>query len=97
MTKRRAILLSLLAGFAVLIAGYCVMASAAKKRAESLNCASAVTSICLAARMWAEDHGEFMPTNFICMSNEVNTPKILSCQRSRRARSSDWSAFTPET
>ena len=46
--------------------------------------------------MWAEDHGEFMPSNFICMSNEVNTPKILSCQRSRRARSSDWSAFTAE-
>lgn len=96
MNKRRTILLLLLTGFAVLIAGSFVMASAAKKRAESLTCASSVTSICLAARLWAEDHDGLMPTNFICMSNEVNTPKILSCQRSRRARTSDWSAFTPE-
>jgi hypothetical protein len=35
-----------------------------------------------------------MPTNFISMTNEVNTPKILSCQVGRRV--SDWSAFTPE-
>ena len=91
MTKQRVILMLLLAGFAVLVAGYC---AAGKKRAESLTCASSVTSICLGARIWAEDHDGFMPTNFICMSNEVNSPKILSCQPSRRA--SNWSAFTPE-
>ena len=94
MSKRRIIILSVLAGFAVLIAAFCVWVSVERKRVESINCASAVRSICLAARIWAEDHGEFMPTNFISMSNEVGTPKILSCQAGRRV--SDWSAFTPE-
>ena len=46
--------------------------------------------------LWAEDHGGAMPTNFICMSNYVATPRILSCQPSRRARAGEWSAFTPE-
>ena len=68
--------------------------SAAKSHAESINCASSITSICLAARLWAEDNGGIMATNFICMSNEICTPKILSCVASRRSRTEDWSTFT---
>src|SRR5438477_6405991 len=47
----------------------------ARKRAESIQCASSVVSVCLAGRVWAEDHAGVMPTNLICMSNELNTPK----------------------
>ena len=96
MSKRRIILLSIPAVLAVIILACCVAVRAAEKRAESLRCASAITSICLAGRLWAEDNGGFMPSNFVCMSNEVNTPKILSCQSSRRARTSNWSDFTLE-
>ena len=37
-----------------------------------------------------------MPSNFICMSNEINAPKILSCVPGRRARTEDWADFRPE-
>src|SRR2546425_3126567 len=75
---------------------FAIAAPAAKRRAESRGCASSVVSICLAAKVWGEDHGGFMPTNFTCFSDELSTPKILSCLVSRRAASSDWSAFRPE-
>ncbi len=65
----------------------------ARQHAESFNCASSVVAICYAGRMWAEEHGGSFPTNFICMSNELVTPKILSCLPARRT--SEWSAFTP--
>ena len=70
--------------------------SASKRRAESLGCASAVTSICLSAHVWAVDHGGFMPTSFICMSNEISAPKVLSCVQVRRTRTENWEDFTPE-
>jgi hypothetical protein len=75
---------------------FVVSGRAAQRRAQSLNCASSVVSICFASRLWAEEHGGSFPTNFICMSNEVMTPKILSCVPARRSRTSDWSAFTPD-
>jgi len=70
--------------------------SAAKRRAESLGCASSITSICLAAHLWADDNGGLMPTNFTCMSNEISAPKILSCIPARRARTENWADFTPQ-
>lgn len=73
---------------------YGIMIPRAKARAESLSCASAITSICLAGMMWAEDHDGQMPTNFICMSNELNTPKVLSCVPSRRV--SNFAELSPE-
>lgn len=96
MSKRPIILLSVVAAVVLAAVVFSVFASVAKKRAESLGCASAVTSICLAARLWAEDHGGLMPTNFICMSNEISAPKILSCVPSRRARTEAWADFTPD-
>lgn len=96
MNKQRIILLSVIATIASAAAVGSVMASAAKKRAESLTCASGVTSICLAARLWAEKHSGFMPTNFVCMSDEISTPKILSCVPAHRTRTGDWAEFTSQ-
>jgi hypothetical protein len=88
MSGRRVILsaVACAVGVVVLVATL----SASKRRAESLGCASAVTSICLSAHVWADDHGGFMPTNFICMSNEISAPKILSCVQARRTRTENW-------
>jgi hypothetical protein len=94
MSKPRIILLSVAAAIALVAVGFGVTASAAKNRAESLNCASSVVSVCLAARVWAEDHGGVTPTNFLCMSNELSTPKILSCVLARRAHIKGWAEFT---
>jgi hypothetical protein len=37
-----------------------------------------------------------MPTNFICMSNEIGPPKMLSCIPARRTRTEDWAEFTSQ-
>ena len=94
MSGRRVIL----SGVACAVGIVAVVASlsASKRRAESLGCASAVTSICLSAHVWGDDHGGFMPTNFICMSNEISAPKILSCVQAGRTRTENWADFTPQ-
>jgi hypothetical protein len=96
MSKRHVILPSIIAAAVFAAVVFSVKVSAAKKRVESLNCASATTSICLAARLWAEDYGGLMPTNFICMSTEIAAPNILSCIPARRARTESWAEFTPQ-
>jgi hypothetical protein len=96
MSRRRVILFSIGVGCALGIGALLVGLSASKRRAESLQCASAITSICLAAHVWAEDNGGFMPTNFICMSNEISAPKILSCVAARRTPTENWADFRPE-
>ena len=72
---------------------FLIWARAAQRRAQSLNCASSVVSVCLAGRMWANDHGGHFPTNFISMSNNLWTPKVLCCIPERRVGT--WPAFTP--
>ncbi|MDD1749081.1 MAG: hypothetical protein LUO89_04315 [Methanothrix sp.] len=96
MSKRRIILVLAVSVVLIAVGGYVVFCSAARRRAESLTCASAVTSICLAAHVWANDHGGLMPTNFMCMKEEISAPKILSCVQARRARTENWADFTPE-
>jgi hypothetical protein len=93
MSKTRIIVIALLG---VLIGSFLVMVAVEKRRVESLNCYSAVRSICWAARVWAEDQDELMPTNLVFMSNVVSSPKILWCQPARCAPCSNWSAFRPE-
>lgn len=95
MGKRGVILFSVVGPLIIAIGVLTVALAGAKRRAQSLNCASSVVSICLGGRLWAKEHGGLFPTNFICMSNELATPKILSCLSGRRARTSDWSALSP--
>jgi hypothetical protein len=95
MSARRSIPIGLLLTIIVGTGVFVVAGRANQRRAQSINCASSVVSICFVGRLWAEEHGGGFPTNFTCMSNEM-TPKILSCLPERRARTSDWSAFTPD-
>src|SRR5215216_2115343 len=54
-------------------------------------------AIGLAGMIWANDHAELMPTNFTCMSNELNIPKILHCPAaSSRPRVDTWEKFAEE-
>ena len=92
MRNRRSIIISVVAVVLVGSAALVVTARVAQRRAQSLNCASSVVAICYVGRLWADDHGGSFPTNFTCMSNELSSPKILSCLPARRVR--DWSAFT---
>jgi len=66
----------------------------AKGRAQRISCISNIKQIGLAARMWANDHQEIMPTDFLTMSNELTTPKILTCAAdTARTRAADWRVF----
>lgn len=66
----------------------------AKGKAERINCVNNLKQVGLAARMWANDHGEVFPTGFLSMSNELSTPKILTCSGDKtRQRAQSWAQF----
>lgn len=63
-----------------------------KEEANSAQCINNLKQIGLAARMWANDNNDIFPPDFISMTNELNTPKILFCASDPAAvRVSEWS------
>jgi hypothetical protein len=51
--------------------------------------------IALAARIWANDHNDTYPPDVLTMSNELNTPKILTCPDDKsKTRAMDWAEFS---
>ena len=66
----------------------------AKGQADRIACINNIKQIGLAARMWANDNKNIMPANFLTMSNELNTPKILTCPGdTARTRAANWPEF----
>jgi hypothetical protein len=66
----------------------------AKGRAQRIHCISNIKQIGLAARMWENDHKVGMPADFLSMSNELTSPKILTCDAdTARTRANDWREF----
>jgi hypothetical protein len=66
----------------------------AKAMAMRRACITNIKRICLAARIWANDHQELFPTDFIAMSNELNRPGILTCPAdSSRTAATSWQDF----
>ncbi|MCI0745687.1 MAG: hypothetical protein L0Y58_09810 [Verrucomicrobia subdivision 3 bacterium] len=69
---------------------------AQKDEAQSIQCVSNLKQVGLAARMWANDHGDVLPQDFVTMKNELNTPKILVCPADgSRTRARIWEEFSP--
>src|SRR5437867_89826 len=66
----------------------------AKGRAQRINCINNIKQIGLAARMWANDNKEIMPSDFLSMSNELGSPKILTCPAdTARIQAASWLGF----
>jgi hypothetical protein len=66
----------------------------AKLRAQSTACVGNIKQINLSALLWAQDHGELFPPDYLSMSNEMVTPKILICPADRSKTSArDWAQF----
>ena len=66
-----------------------------KKYAESVNCRSQISAICFASRLWENDNGGRLPSDFLSMSNELVSPKILVCPSDRsRPKTTTWASFT---
>jgi len=71
---------------------------AAKQEAQSIACVNNLKQIGLAARLWANDHNDVFPPDFISMRDELNTPKILFCPGDPAAiRVADWSQLNPSS
>jgi hypothetical protein len=51
----------------------------AKSRAQSIACMNNLKQIGLAGRIWATDHGDKLPPDWLAMKNELSTPRILFC------------------
>lgn len=80
---------------AIVAVGTVLSLRSAKKRAESVACGNYMVAIGFAARMWANDHDEKLPTDLLTMSNELNSPKVLHCPGDRRRqRVGTWAEFT---
>lgn len=68
----------------------------ARAKARSIQCVNNLKQLGLAARIWASDHGDVLPPDFLTMSNEVALPKLLVCpEDSGRLPAENWSVFTP--
>jgi hypothetical protein len=65
-------------------------------KAQSIKCVSNLKQIRLAARMWADEHSERFPADFVEFQTELTTPKILWCPKDKsRKQVTDWKLLTP--
>lgn len=66
----------------------------AKSRAQSISCVNNMKQIGLGARLYANDHGDKFPPDFLTMSNELVTPRILVCNGDpTKTKSTNWMQF----
>jgi hypothetical protein len=66
----------------------------ARKQAQRINCINNIKQIGLAARIWSNDNKEVFPNDFLSMSNELSTPKILTCPGDTgRKPAQNWQEF----
>src|SRR5712692_6245214 len=69
-----------------------------KGEAQSVQCVSNLKQIGLAARIWANDHNDVFPPDFLSMKDELGTPKILFCPTDAAAiRVTEWSQLNPSS
>lgn len=96
MNKRRLIITTLVVVLIVL-AGVAVL-PAAKRHVEAVNCSNQMHSIlCVASLLWPDEHDGHLPSNFISMSNELATTKILICPADHARRPAvSWLSVSSE-
>lgn len=82
-----------------IIAGLTLPALAkAKDKAQSIRCVNNLKQMGLAARIYSTDHNDAFPPDFLSMTNELVSPKILVCpldSNPAAAATSDWASFDP--
>ena len=95
MKKRKLVLF----GLGMLILGALVLGVARiklKRHLESVGCIHQMSSIGVAAGLYANDNTNSLPHDFVSMSNELSIPMILVCPSDHlRQVATNWSSFTP--
>src|SRR5260370_13557956 len=70
----------------------------AKNEAQSVQCVNNLKLIGLAARIWANDHNDVSPPDFISMKDELVTPKFLFCPADAAAiHVTEWPQLNPSS
>jgi hypothetical protein len=80
------------------IAGAVLVPAAAKTRAyaQTEQCMGNLKKIGLAACLWSNDHDDTFPPDFLTMSNELGSPKYLTCPADHhRSEMRSWAQFNP--
>lgn len=62
----------------------------AKGDSEQIQCINNLKQLGLAIRIWAGDNNSLYPSNYICMTNEMNTWKILHCPSDSSRSVTSW-------
>ena len=67
----------------------------ARRQGRSAQCGNNMVAIVSAARLWSNDNGDHFPRDFLVMSNELISPRILVCPADKsRHRMTQWDGFT---
>jgi len=94
-----AVVLPLVVAPSAVLAGLLLPALAkAKSKAQSISCVNNLKQMGLAARIYATDHNDAYPPDFLSMKNELTTPKILICPedpKSGNRATLTWENFDP--
>ena len=56
------------------------------ERATRTRCINNLKQVCLAARIWANDHGDLLPNNYDTMKKELANEKITFCPKDGTTR-----------
>ena len=78
-----------------MLIGFAMLCFKSKHIAQSISCGNYMSSIALAARIWSDDNSNRLADDFLVMSNELATPKILICPSDTvHIAAKSWSEFT---
>jgi len=93
--KKRDVIFTLLGALAIAFVLFTLSMPRLKKWNESVTCGNLMSSIGCGARIWAGDNSNHLADNFLVMSNELCTPKILICPSDRFHKpAQSWAVFT---
>ena len=66
-----------------------------KRQGEAVGCRKTMSSIAIAAQLWANEHQELFPRSLEVLSNEVGVTRILICPADHsRQPASSWANIT---
>lgn len=69
-----------------------------KDEAYSVRCINNLKQLALAARIWANDHNDTFPPDYLTMKEEISSPKVLFCPAETSiVPVSEWQALNPSS
>lgn len=69
----------------------------ARERAQSIACVNNLKQLALAVRIFATDHDDVSPPDYLSISNEIHVPKLLTCPAdTARSAATSWHTLSPD-